>query len=99
MGIFDDVGSWLKNAAVDVYDVALKPIGSAVADATSTVWNGGVSIVNRVTNFGEKTADAGLNFVTKEGDAINKFSETLSNPIFMIGALIAAVVILPKILK
>lgn len=99
MGIFDSVGDWISGAARDVYNVALKPIGNAVASGVTTVWDGGVSLTNRVVNFGGDAADKGLNFLKNEGDSINDFSSTLSNPFFMIGALIAAIVILPKIIK
>ena len=88
MGFFDDVGSWISGAARDVYSTVLKPVG-----------NGVVSLTNRVVNFGGDVADKGLNFLQKEGDAINDFSSTLSNPIFMIGALIVAAVVLPKLIK
>ena len=88
MGFFDDVGGWISGAARDVYSTVLKPVGEGV-----------VSLTNRVVNFGGSVADKGLNFLQKEGDIINDFSSTLSNPIFMIGALIVAAVILPKLIK
>jgi hypothetical protein len=92
MTIFEDVGGWFSGAARDVYSEVLKPVGTKV-------WDGGVSIVNRVANIGEKTADAGINFATKEGEAINKFSETLANPIFLIGALVVGGIVLTKVMK
>ena len=99
MGIFDSVGDWFSGAAntvaggaTDLYKNVLTPVGT-------TIWNGAVSGVNRIANFGENVGNAGLNFATKQGDAINSFSNMLSNPFIMIGALIAAAIILPKLLE
>jgi hypothetical protein len=92
MGFFQDVGGWFKGAATDVYNEVLKPVGT-------TVWGGAVSLGNRVVNLGENVADKGVNFLERQGNAINSFSETLSNPIFMIGAVIVAAIVLPKLLE
>ena len=99
MGLFDDVGDWLKGAAntvaggfKDLYDDVLRPVGT-------TVFNGGVSLVNRAVNFTEKVADKGLDFADRTGQSVTKFSDMLSSPFLIIGIGIVAVIVLPQLLK
>lgn len=99
MTIFDDVGNWISGAAssvadgfVKLYDDVLKPVGT-------TLWNGGISLTNRVVNFGERVGDVGLNFAEKTGNSVTKFGDMISNPFIIIGGLIVAAIVLPKLLE
>ena len=98
MGFFDDVGDWISGAANTVGDGLKDLYNDVIKPASTTVWNGGVSIVNRAVNFGEKAGNIGLNFAERTGNSVSNFGDLLSNPFLIIGGLIVAAIVLPKLL-
>ena len=95
MGFFDfvtDAWDGVRDAATSVYDSVIEPVGSWVGGAAKTAYGAAESLVNRVVNKADRFAVAGIN-------AFEGFNDLLSSPIFLIGGIVVAVVVLPQILK
>ncbi len=105
MGIFDTIGDAFSRA----YDSTLGKVVRTVSDGVSSAanWAGGAltTVHNGVTNVGgkifdkvDKLTDAAINAANGVGKGIGGLGDLMSNPMVIIGGLIAVSIILPKVL-
>lgn len=103
---FSKAGSWVKHAAEDTYNHALKPIyHSVVKPAAKATYDVAKPVIAPIlTATGTSTAkliEGSTNFVNKTLDNTANFTGQLgnliSNPIIWIAVIVGAIIIIPKV--
>ncbi len=105
MGFFDDIGNGITSGFHSVTDF-VGHTGGSIYDEVKNIANGaiklGTPVVNRLGDIVDKVADRGINLadrVANKGlDQVDKVGSLLTNPLVIIGALVAAVIVVPPIL-
>ena len=109
MGIFGDIfdgfksigetiGSGVKGVFGTISDNVIKPVLGAGVQVVGTVGNTLGSAVGTVGNLGGKVLDTAGGLANRGLDIVQKPFDIISSPIFLIGAGIIAVIVLPKLL-
>lgn len=99
---FSKAGSWVKHAAEDTYNHALKPIyHSVVKPAAKATYDVAKPIVAPIlAATGTSTAkliEGSTNFVNKTLDNMGNLGNLISNPIIWIAVIVGAIIIIPKV--
>lgn len=111
---FSDAFSWVKNAAEDVYNGAIKPAATGIYDVAKPILQpvlGAVGgIIGKVGNVGGHIIDSGDRIVGAAGrfgehtiDNVDKIggglANVMSSPLFYIALGIGAIIVLPKLME
>ena len=110
---FSDAFNWVKGAATDVWNGAIKPVATGIFDVAKPIVQpvlGAVGgLVNKVGNIGGRILDSGERIVGAAGrfgehtiENVDKIGGGLANfmssPMFYIALGIGAIIILPRVL-
>lgn len=101
MGFFDSIGDFFKD---DIYGKILKPVVEPVFDdvikpVVGDVYQAVKPIIGATGQVGAQVIRTGGNFVERSTENMLNLQGLISNPIFLIGVGVVAIILVPKIVE